>query len=136
MSEKTIKGIRTSSMPANTKDWKGHKKEVVALGYEFHVYKDMGEWIRLVGGPTGYEEAEVKSLAKWAFSWKTRLHLDRRQVWVACWGTRATSCPPEPPSEDNGGMGVPGGFSYGYDKLDIPASEIRRVFKLEGKVVK
>jgi len=132
-----IKCVRTSSMPANTKGWKGHKVETVELGYDLHVYKGPSieeEWIRLIGGPTGYEEAPVKSLAKWAFSLKTRLHLDRRQAWAANYGSLACSSAPEYPSEDNGGMGVPGGFSLGYDKLDVPAREIRRIFKLEGKV--
>jgi len=130
-----IKCTRTSSTPFNTKDWKGHEVEIVELEYKFTTYDDpaiAGEWIRLIGGPTGYEEAQVKSLAKWAFSLKTRLGF-KPQEWAANFGSLACSAPPEPPSEDNGGQGDPGGFSLGYDKLDVPASEIRRIFKLEGK---
>lgn len=133
-----IKGIQTKSTPFNTKDWKGHKVEVVELEYKFTTYNDpsiKGEWIRLIGGPTGYEEAPVASLAKWAFSLKTRLGF-KPQEWAANFGSLACSAPPEPPSEDNDGMGDPGGFSCGYDKLDIPASEIRRIFKLEGRAPK
>lgn len=105
----------------------------VKLGYKFttHEFNDgKKDYIHLEDGVTGYESCDWKDILKWAKSFKVRMRelLGKKCTWYANFGTKPVFEKSTPPCEDLP-FGEPGGYAAGWDRLEILASEIRRIAK-------